>query len=67
VTRSLRRPTLSLMIPAGSSMKILDRNQAETTMPTITPDGSSSFASKGRKDDDRLIPIIMLNPTNRSS
>jgi hypothetical protein len=48
-------------------MNILDRNQAETTIPTSTPDGSSSFASKGRNEDERLIPIIMLNPTKRSS
>lgn len=37
VMRSLRLPMRSLIIPAGSSRNILDRNHAETTIPTRVP------------------------------
>lgn len=60
-------PSRSEIIPAGSSMSILDRNQADTTRPTRTPEGSKLLASIGRKEDDRLIEIIILAPMIRSS
>jgi len=40
--RSLLLPSLSDNIPAGSSRKMRERNHAETTIPTSTPDGSRS-------------------------
>jgi hypothetical protein len=54
------------MIPAGSSRKILEKNHAETTRPTNTPEGSSSSAKMDRKLEDRLMPVMMLNPMKRS-
>jgi hypothetical protein len=66
-TSSLLLPTLSEIIPAGISINILERNHEETTKPTRIPEGSRVFASIGRNDADRLIPVIILNPMKRSS
>jgi hypothetical protein len=66
-TSSLLLPILSEMMPAGISMKILEKNHEETTRPTRTPDGSRLLARMGRKDEDRLIPVMMLNPIKSSS
>jgi hypothetical protein len=66
-TSNLLLPTLSEIMPAGISMNILEKNHEETTKPTRTPDGSRVFAKIGRKDEERLIPVIILNPMNRSS
>jgi hypothetical protein len=65
-TSILLLPILSEIIPAGNSMKILEKNHAETTNPTRTPEGSRLFANIGRKEEDKLIPIIILNPMKRS-
>jgi hypothetical protein len=53
-------------MPAGNSIKNLERKKAETTKPTRTPEGSKLLANIGRKDEDKLIPIIILNPIKRS-
>lgn len=66
-TRSLRKPNQPAKTPEGSSVKIRERNQAETVNPTRTPEGSRSFAKIGRKADERLIPITSMNPEKRSS
>ena len=66
-TISLLLPTLSEIIPAGISINILEKNHEETTKPTRIPEGSRVFASIGRKDEDRLVPVIILNPRKRIS
>ena len=66
-TSSLLRPILSEMIPAGISIKILEKNHEETTNHTRTTDGSRVFANIGSKENARLIPVMILNPMNRSS
>jgi hypothetical protein len=67
MTNNLLLPTLSEIMPAGNSIKILEKNHEETTKPTRTPDGSRVFANIGRKDEERLIPVIILNTIKRSS
>lgn len=67
VTRSLRLPKRSAIIPDGSSVKILEMNQAEETNPTRTSEGSSSLAKSGRKAADKLMPIISVKAAMRSS
>jgi hypothetical protein len=59
-------PIRSLIIPEGISRNILLRNHAETTSPTSTPEESRLFAKIGRKEEGRLIPIMMAKPTNTS-
>ncbi|MDH5440375.1 MAG: hypothetical protein OEY31_07205 [Candidatus Bathyarchaeota archaeon] len=66
-TKSLRLPTRSAKTPEGSSINILEKNQAEMTNPTRTPVGSSSSAKMGRKAAGSLMPMKSVKPTKISS
>jgi hypothetical protein len=64
---NLYLPIISASIPEGISVNILDRNQADATSPTSIPDGSSSYAKIGRKEEARLILKIKVKEEAKSS
>ena len=48
-------------------MKMREINHAETTRPTKTPEGSRSCAKMGRKEAEKLIPIMIEKPMTINS